>query len=150
MNEFVGLWIWRGVITAVILLLAFIYQRGWQTSPHPSSWRSRIPFFTSLTLLFIAVVSPLHQLASDTFFARTAQHLLLIAWIPALMMASNPFSILAEQIGGMVVWILGGIVFAWTAVYLARQWLTTEDNKPTLPTVLWDTEEVMIAPGLKK
>jgi cytochrome c oxidase assembly factor CtaG len=55
----------------------------------------------------------------------------------------------AESLGGVMVWILGGIVYSWTAVYLMRQWLSSEDQKPILPSAIWDSEEAMLAPGLR-
>ena len=284
MSGLSGIWLWRGVVTAVSALLIFLYLRGWRKNLQPSIFRSIIPFLAGLTILFIVLATPLHQLAAHYFFVHTAQHLLLIAWIPALLLASDPLPVLvaglpdglwarwrdkrpspawqsrlrfltapgtvwlmficnfwlwydptfhqatlehswvrgievssllataglywwhitgcaphwhnqhsligriaftfvatmpikivglillftpettytypqqgiagiifdAEQMGGMMVWALGGVVFAWTAVYLARQWLGSEDDKPVLPGSLWDTQEAMLAPGINK
>jgi cytochrome c oxidase assembly factor CtaG len=283
MSALIGLWIWRLVITAVLIIIATIYSRGWRQYHQERPLRSHLLFGAGLTILFVALASPLHQLASQYFFARTAQHLLLIAWVPALLLASDPWPILkaglpqrvkgylrtkqlsppwqarlrfliapgtvwlmlicsfwfwydptlhqatlthpwlrgpeiamlftpallywwhvtcaaphwhnqlsligrsaftiaatmpikivglillfvpntvynypqsqisglvfdAESLGGVMVWILGGIVYSWTAVYLAREWLSSEDQKPILPGAIWDTEEAMLAPGLR-
>ena len=62
---------------------------------------------------------------------------------------SNGFLFDGENLGGVMIWVLGGIVYSWTAVYLMRQWLADEDEKPVLPGAIWDTEEAMLAPGLR-
>ncbi len=55
-----------------------------------------------------------------------------------------------QSLGGMLIWTVGGIVFTWTAVYLIRQWLSLEEDKPYFPPALWSTEEAMLAPGFGK
>ena len=284
MTTLIGLWVWRGSMTAVVTVLLLLYYRGWRQQPPQRPYRALALFSTSLGLLFITLATPFHQFASQYFFMRTAQHLLLIAWIPALLLASDPWPLLwvglpswaqerwheqkrpspiwqsrfrfltapgtiwlilicsfwlwydptlhqatltypwlrsieiislfipallywwhvtgatphrhnqlsliarvvltiaatmpikivglillfvpetvyvyprpliagfvfdAESLGGVIVWVLGGIVYSWTAVYLMRQWLADEDKKPTLPAAIWDTEEAMLAPGLR-
>jgi cytochrome c oxidase assembly factor CtaG len=283
MESLIGLWVWRLGITAVLLIIAIIYSRGWRQSHERRPLRTHLLFGTGLTILFVALVSPLHQLASQFFFVRTGQHLLFIAWVPAALLASDPWLVLkaglpqwvkgswlgkrpsptcqaclrfltapgtvwlmlicsfwfwydpvlhqatltypglrgleiamlfipallywwhvtgaapyvptqlsligriiftiaatmpikivglillfvpetvynypqsqipgfvfdAESLGGVLVWILGGIVFSWTAVYLMGQWLARENDKPALPGTIWDTEEAMLAPGLR-
>jgi hypothetical protein len=55
-----------------------------------------------------------------------------------------------ENLAGILIWLLGGIVFTWTAVYLAREWLSLDDDKPYLPHSHWSNEEAMLAPGFSK
>ena len=55
-----------------------------------------------------------------------------------------------ENLGGIFIWLVGGIVFTWTAVYLAREWLSLEDDKPYLPHSHWSAGEAMLAPGIRK
>ncbi len=283
MGSLIGLWLWRGGITAVLLFFLLLYSRGWRQQQQQRPYRNLSLFFSGIILLFLILATPFHQWASQYFFVRTAQHLLLIAWVPALLLASDPWTLLwaglpqsakgkitgwkrpslhwqaclhfltapgsvwiilvcsfwlwydptlhqatlthpwlrsievaslfipallywwhvtgaaprkhnqlslmarvaltiaatmpikivglillfapetiylypqplvagfvldAESLGGMMVWALGGIVYSWTAVQLARQWLAAEDNKPVLPGAIWDTKEAMLAPGL--
>lgn len=54
-----------------------------------------------------------------------------------------------QSLGAGIVWVLGGIVFTWTAVFLMRDWLKVEDDKPHLPESLWSSEK-MLAPGFGK
>ena len=55
-----------------------------------------------------------------------------------------------QSLGGIIGWILGGIVFSATATVLMRQWLAGEDEKPALPESVWATDEAMLAPGFRK
>lgn len=52
-----------------------------------------------------------------------------------------------QNLGGIFIWTVGGIVFTWTAVYLTREWLSLEDDKPYLPHHHWSSQEAMLAPG---
>lgn len=274
------IWSWRLGITAVILTLAYVYRRGQQqtASNQQATWL----FGAGLALLLLALASPLHQLASQYFSLRVAQHLLLIAWIPALLMAANPLPQLLAglpagwrkrlgekrpfwakirpltnrgaiwilfistfwlwydpiihqatlthptlrwleipailfaallywwhitaayphwhpplpplaraaytligaapvkivgltlllnpqtiliypqtfrlsgldindyNLGSILIWVLGGIVFTATTTLLMRDWLKTEEEKPNLPIAAWSSEDVLSAPGLKK
>lgn len=55
-----------------------------------------------------------------------------------------------EMLGGIVFWIIGGTVYATTALLLIRNWLSREEEKPGLPESAWASEGAMLAPGLKK
>lgn len=52
-----------------------------------------------------------------------------------------------QGLAGILIWTLGGVVYTWTAVYLTRQWIGLDDDKPYLPHTYWSTEEAMLAPG---
>ncbi|MBK7894459.1 MAG: cytochrome c oxidase assembly protein [Candidatus Promineifilaceae bacterium] len=55
-----------------------------------------------------------------------------------------------QSLGAALVWVVGGIVFTWTAVLLMRDWLKGEDEKPQLPESVWSSAEMMLAPGFSK
>lgn len=55
-----------------------------------------------------------------------------------------------EGLAGILIWTLGGAVYTWTAVYLTRQWIGLDDDKPYLPHTYWSTKEAMLAPGFGK
>jgi putative membrane protein len=291
-------WGWQPLIgTAVLLIVAFCYGRGWrhwqQQLPDQDrfSWRTfLLPlfFYASLLLLWLILFSQLDQWASHYFFVRVVQHLLLIAWVPALLFWGRPFLILprglpvklrdgwrngrwaaslrrqrshlrqlthpgvvlfafvatfwlwydpalhtatlthtwlrpietgslllaaslywwhitgsarslhspmpplirilytllgaapiklvglillfvdemiytypgvvalsgltltAQSVGGMIIWIVGGVIYSSTAAGLMHTWLGDENDKPALPITMWATEEAMMAPGLRK
>lgn len=267
-------------ITAVLLTTTLFYQRGRRLVP--SSNLLAISFTAGVAVLLLALVTPFHQLASQYFSLRVAQHLLLIAWVPALLMAANPlpqllaglpdtwrgwlekkrpfvhklrpltnravawmifistfwlwydppihqatllypllrwveiptllgaallywwhitqayphwhaplpplaraaYTIIGAtpikmvglillinpqtvflypqtfrfsgldindyNIGSMLIWVLGGIVFTATTTLLVRDWLKTEEDKPALPITSWSSDEALAAPGLRR
>ncbi|MCA9917412.1 MAG: cytochrome c oxidase assembly protein [Anaerolineales bacterium] len=70
---------------------------------------------------------------------------------PAEIQLSNTtLEITDQSIGAALIWVMGGLVFTWTAVLLMRDWLKDEDEKPDLPASIWSTEELMLAPGFGK
>lgn len=273
-------WIWRVGITAVLLTTTLFYKRGRHRIP--SSKLAAASFTAGATILFLTLATPFHQLASQYFSLRVAQHLLLIAWVPALIMAANPvpqilaglpegwrrwvgdkrpfiakirpltnratiwllfistfwlwydppihqatlhypllrwvetpmllttallywwhitnaqphwhpplpplaraaytiigatpikmvglilllnpqtvflypqtyrfsgLDITDHNIGSMLIWVLGGIVFTATTTLLVRDWLKTEEDKPSLPISTWSSDEALAAPGLRR
>lgn len=275
-----GIWIWRLGITAVLLTTTVCYGRGRRFVP--SSQMRAASFTAGIGILLLALATPLHQLASQYFSLRVAQHLLLIAWIPALLMAANPlpqllaglpaewrgwleekrpfvakirpftnrgiawllfistfwlwydpaihqatllypllrwveiptllgaallywwhitqaypywhaplpplaraaYTIIGAtpikivglillinpqtvflypqtfrfsgldindyNVGSMLIWVLGGIVFSTTTILLMRGWLKTEEDKPALPIATWSSDEALAAPGLRR
>lgn len=52
-----------------------------------------------------------------------------------------------QNMAGILIWLLGGILFSWTAGHLMRQWLAQEEEKPYFAPHMWATEENMRAPG---
>lgn len=54
-----------------------------------------------------------------------------------------------QNMAGILIWLLGGVSFTWTAGHLMRQWLSLEEDKPYLAPHLWATEENMRAPGFE-
>jgi len=55
-----------------------------------------------------------------------------------------------QSLGAGIEWVVGGVVFTWTAVILLRGWLQVEEDKPILPESIWSAEEMMLAPGFGK
>ncbi|MCL4266602.1 MAG: cytochrome c oxidase assembly protein [Anaerolineae bacterium] len=55
-----------------------------------------------------------------------------------------------QGLAGILIWTVGGVVYTWTAVYLTRQWIGLDDDKPYLPHTYWSNEEAMLAPGFNK
>jgi putative membrane protein len=55
-----------------------------------------------------------------------------------------------QQIGGIIMWVPGSMMYIIAALILAAQLLKGESVKPSLPEATWATEEALIAPGLKK
>ncbi len=57
--------------------------------------------------------------------------------------------LLSQQLGGMLVWALGGIVYSSTAFGFFAGWMGREASKPEQPRTHWDNEEKLIAPHLE-
>lgn len=55
-----------------------------------------------------------------------------------------------QQIGGVIMWIPGSMMFMLAALFLTSQYLGSEAGKPPLPVREWTAEEKLIAPGMKK
>ena len=91
---------WRLAAAAGIFLVGLVYVRGWRRlqafhkgpppADAPASTRSLSFFVAGLALLALALISPLGYLSTQYFSARIAQHMLLIASIPSLLMFANP------------------------------------------------------------
>jgi putative membrane protein len=54
-----------------------------------------------------------------------------------------------QQIGGVIMWVPGSMMYIIAALILASRWLQEEERKPALPHSEWATDEAMAAPGLK-
>jgi putative membrane protein len=55
-----------------------------------------------------------------------------------------------QQLGGVIMWIPGSMMYIVAALILAGQLLQGEQDKPALPESNWATEKRLIAPGLEK
>jgi putative membrane protein len=55
-----------------------------------------------------------------------------------------------QQIGGVIMWVPGSMMYIVAALILIARLLEGEDRKPPLPESEWATEEALIAPGLKR
>lgn len=87
-------WSFRPVLLLIILLLGWLHSRGMRVSrqdPLESIGEGHHvrPFYASIFVLFLSLISPVDRLGNDIFFIRVAQHILLISIFPALFMASD-------------------------------------------------------------
>ncbi len=55
-----------------------------------------------------------------------------------------------QQIGGIIMWIPGSMMFLLAALILTAQYLGSEQRKPPLPAQVWTAEEKLVAPGMEK
>lgn len=81
-------------LTASIVLTAMIYIRGWLTirKTRPEQFRSRRPasFLTGLTVLWLAIGSPMDGFADALLSAHMIEHLLLMSVVPPLLLYGLP------------------------------------------------------------
>ena len=93
-NTLLTAWSFKPVAGLLIGLALFLYYRGIQTdTPLESTPRPKL-FYFSMMVLFLALFSPIHRLASHFFFIRVAQHLLLISVFVSAFMNSDPFVVM--------------------------------------------------------
>lgn len=274
-------WQFNPVVVGLLLVMVVLYGRGLKNIPSGTS-----PKLLAASLLFLglALLSPLHYLASQLFFMRVLQHLLLVSLFPATFMMANPLGVMMwglpagwqqrlrpgaagaewlkkctpkgvmwfgfiaavwlwydptlhqltldrpglrwlelttmcltalghwwhitaaqprlhaplpsfahmgytlmgalplkvpglvllfsatplyvypathffgyavdpltqQQLGGMVIWLLGGTIYSSTAFRFLSGWMEKEADKPVQPLTIWDNEEQMLAPGVQK
>lgn len=90
-------WQFRPLVLLGLLTAVGLYWRGRHFSPATSSRPSHpYLFLASIATLAIALLSPLHELASQLFALRVLQHLLLISLFPMLLMRSEALPLLVR------------------------------------------------------
>ena len=81
-------------LTASIVHTAIIYLRGWLAirKTRPEQFRSRRPasFLTGLTVLWLAIGSPMDGFADALLSAHMIEHLLLMSVVPPLLLYGLP------------------------------------------------------------
>ena len=81
-------------LTGSIVLTAMIYMRGWLAirKTRPEQFRSRRPasFLTGLTVLWLAIGSPMDGFADALLSAHMIEHLLLMSVVPPLLLYGLP------------------------------------------------------------
>jgi cytochrome c oxidase assembly factor CtaG len=85
-------------IEAFILLSSAVYGRGWwklhQRRPDYFAFRHLLCFVAGEIALFVALASPLHELAEISLMAHMIQHVLLMMVIPPLIFLGAPHLVL--------------------------------------------------------
>lgn len=131
----------RGIEELTLLSVALLYW--WHITAalprfhQPLPWLVRV-VYTFLGVFMIKLVGLIVMFSSETFYVYPATFQLSGLQIDDYLM------------GGIIFWVVGGGVYATTALLLLRRWLAEEEAKPGLPESAWATEEAMLAPGLKK
>ena len=85
-------------IEALILLSVAVYATGWwkihQRRPDYFTFRHLLCFVAGEIALFVAIASPLHELAEISLMAHMIQHVLLMMVIPPLILLGAPHIVL--------------------------------------------------------
>lgn len=93
-------WQFRPLVLLVLLTAVGLYLRGRRASPVPPDQNHPYLFLASIATLAVALLSPLHELASQLFALRVLQHLLLISLFTMLFMRSNALPVLGRGLPG--------------------------------------------------
>jgi len=86
-------WDWRLEIIVILMLAGSLYTLGWQRIQHSrlaTGWRL-VAYWGGLTLVAIALMSPIDVLGEQLFYMHMIQHLLLVMLAPPLLLIANPF-----------------------------------------------------------
>lgn len=89
-------WQWRPDVILVLILLGFVYVRGWlylrsKSSRILKSWQLAL-YVTGIISIGVALLSPIDALASGLLSMHMAQHLLLLMIAPLFILLANPLA----------------------------------------------------------
>ncbi len=90
------MWQFRPLVLLVLLTAVGLYLRGRRAPNLPPSQDHPLLFFASIATLALALLSPLHELASLLFALRVLQHLLVVSLFTMLFMSSNALPVLGR------------------------------------------------------
>jgi putative membrane protein len=84
------------LLTLILVLTALVYLRGWlslrsNTLKVTAAWRA-VSFLVGLTLIWVAMASPMAALDHELLIIHMAQHLLLMTLAPPLIWLATPIS----------------------------------------------------------
>ena len=81
-------------LTTMVILSAAVYTRGWfairRTRPAQFSAATLTAFLSGLTILWLAIGSPMDGLADALLSAHMVEHLLLMSFVPPLVLLGDP------------------------------------------------------------
>ena len=113
-------WNWNPLPTLLLLMVAYLYLNGlnnWRRPSHPISRWQRASFFAGLFVIFIALQSPVANLAEHLLSFHQLQHFLLRMLGPLLVLLGAP---LTPMLRGLPPWALQGFVKPTVRYPLAR------------------------------
>src|SRR5215469_991720 len=121
-------------LSAISVLTGAVYVRGWfairRTRPRQFSAGRLLSFLSGLTILWLAIGSPLDGFADTLLSAHMVEHLLLMSFVPPLFLLGLPVvSLLRGVPRGILVTLLGPL--------FRLGWVRQLGNFLTLPLVAW-------------
>jgi len=121
-------------LTASIVLTAGIYLRGWlairQTRPTQFTGLRLTSFFAGLTVLWLAIGSPMDGFADALLSAHMVEHLLLMSVVPPLLLFGLPSVPLLRGLPAVATSFILGPAIRSPALRRFGHWLIT-------PLVAW-------------
>lgn len=65
-----------------------------------------------------------------------------------LMIELGNVQIADNSLGAIIIWVIGGVMYGITAIYLGNRLMGVEENKPLLPVNPIEDDELWIVPGI--
>jgi cytochrome c oxidase assembly factor CtaG len=102
-------------LTAVLLLCAVVYVRGWlairKTRPAEFPWWRPGAFLFGLVMIWVAIASPMDGFADALLSAHMVEHLLLMSFAPPLLLLSWPVVPLLRGLPRLVrIYVFGPLI----------------------------------------
>src|SRR5271157_1245537 len=127
-------WSPPALLTAVVLLSAIVYIRGWfairKTRPAQFSAGRMAAFLLGLATLWLAIGSPMDGFADALLSAHMVEHLLLMSLVPPLLLLGEPQVPLLRGLPRILTTHLLGPFFRMNALRTLGRFLTK-------PPVAW-------------
>lgn len=131
-----GSWTIDPLPTGGLSAMALLYLNGWKTLnrelPHKYSVERLLSFLAGLSLLFVAIASPLDAFAGLLLQVHMVQHLLLMVVVPVLLWMGQPVIPLLRGLPGSVLKRALGPFLSWPILRRAGRILAN-------PIVCWLT-----------
>jgi putative membrane protein len=54
-----------------------------------------------------------------------------------------------QRIAGVIMWVVGSMMYMVAALIIAARWLQQEEMKPAIPEATWASEDALAAPGVE-
>jgi cytochrome c oxidase assembly factor CtaG len=103
------------VLTGTLILCGVIYVRGWfairKTRPVQFPWWRLGAFLLGLAMIWVAIASPLDEVADALLSAHMVEHLLLMSFAPPLLLLAYPVVPLLRGLPrGVTIHLLGPLI----------------------------------------
>lgn len=66
-----------------------------------------------------------------------------------LMVTIGNFTMADKSLGALLLWVMGGFAYTYTAIYFATRAIGKEGEKPSLPTSILEGDEIWRAPAIR-
>lgn len=136
---------WVRYIELTTLIVAALFHWWHITGASPRLHR-KLPSFAHIGYT-LASAAPLKI---PGLFMLLATHIMYAGYTEINVWGWHIDPLLSQQLGAVLVWGMGGLVYSTTAMHYMGQWFGIEAEKPVQPRNIWDNEESMLAPGLEK
>lgn len=123
-------------LTVAVIVVAAIYLRGWnairKTRPRYFNSTRLACFLGAMSVLWIAIASPIDGFADNLLSAHMVQHFLLMSVVPPLILLAAP---VVPMLRGLPKWIVSRFI----GRVIALRWVRRTGDFLTTPAIAWLT-----------